>query len=136
MSGSLPAVPWRRLRAVWRFPVRQAPRGGTASTPDASSCPAPMAPRVRALLLDFDGTMLETESSSYGSWRELLAEHDYELTHDDWAAAVGTLGGGDPVALLEEHLGAPGDRDAGGGRQAGRPPGPLTEGGVRPGIPP
>jgi HAD superfamily hydrolase (TIGR01509 family) len=89
---------------------------------------------VRALLLDFDGTMLETESSSYGSWRELLAEHDYELTHDDWAAAVGTLGGVDPVALLEEHLGAPVDRDAIEERQSARHRELLTEEVLRPGI--
>lgn len=69
-------------------------------------------PGVRALLLDFDGTMLETESSSYGSWRELLADHGYELTPETWSAAVGTIGGVDPLALLEEHLGTTVDRDA------------------------
>jgi HAD superfamily hydrolase (TIGR01509 family) len=93
-----------------------------------------MMPPVRALLLDFDGTMLETESSSYGSWRELLAEHDYELTHDDWAAAVGTIGGVDPVALLEEHLGAPVDRDVLESRQSRRHRELLTEEVLRPGI--
>lgn len=69
-------------------------------------------PPVRALLLDFDGTMLETESSSYGSWRDLLAEHGYELTPETWSAAVGTIGGIDPLALLEEHLGTRVDREA------------------------
>jgi HAD superfamily hydrolase (TIGR01509 family) len=69
-------------------------------------------PAVRALLLDFDGTMLETESASYGSWRELLAEHGYELTPETWSAAVGTIGGVDPLELLEEHLGTAVDRDA------------------------
>jgi HAD superfamily hydrolase (TIGR01509 family) len=93
-----------------------------------------MTPPVRALLLDFDGTMLETESSSYGSWRELLAEHDYELTHDDWAAAVGTIGGVDPVALLEEHLGSPVDRDALESRQSLRHRELLNEEVLRPGI--
>jgi HAD superfamily hydrolase (TIGR01509 family) len=69
-------------------------------------------PAVRAILLDFDGTMLETESASYGSWRELLAEHGYELTPETWSAAVGTIGGVDPLELLEEHLGTAVDRDA------------------------
>jgi HAD superfamily hydrolase (TIGR01509 family) len=68
-------------------------------------------PPVRALLLDFDGTMLETESSSYGSWRELLADHGYELTPETWSAAVGTVDGVDPIALLEEHLGTQVDRE-------------------------
>jgi HAD superfamily hydrolase (TIGR01509 family) len=89
---------------------------------------------VRALLLDFDGTMLETESSSYGSWRELLAEHDYDLTHDTWEGAVGTIDGVDPVELLEAHLGAPVDREALEDRQAARHREMLTEEVLRPGI--
>ena len=89
---------------------------------------------MRALLFDFDGTMLETESSSYGSWRDLLAEHDYDLTHDTWSAAVGTLDGVDPVALLEAHLGAPVDRAALQKRQAALHREMLTEEVLRPGI--
>jgi HAD superfamily hydrolase (TIGR01509 family) len=89
---------------------------------------------VRALLLDFDGTMLETESSSYGSWRELLAEHDYELTHDTWQAAVGTIDGVDPVALLEDHLGTEVDRERLERRQASLHRELLTEEVLRPGI--
>jgi HAD superfamily hydrolase (TIGR01509 family) len=89
---------------------------------------------VRALLFDFDGTMLETESSSYGSWRDLLAEHGFELTHDAWQAAVGTIDGVDPVALLEDHLGAPVDRRALQDRQARLHREMLTHEVLRPGI--
>jgi HAD superfamily hydrolase (TIGR01509 family) len=96
--------------------------------------PSPGAPPVRALLFDFDGTMLETESSSYGSWRELLAEHDYELTHDTWSAAVGTIDGVDPVRLLEAHLGEPVDRGELTHRQAALHRKMLTEEVLRPGI--
>jgi HAD superfamily hydrolase (TIGR01509 family) len=96
--------------------------------------PSPAAPPVRALLFDFDGTMLETETSSYGSWRELLAEHDYELTHDTWSAAVGTIGGVDPVRLLEAHLGEPVDRTALTRRQAALHREMLMEEVLRPGI--
>jgi HAD superfamily hydrolase (TIGR01509 family) len=91
-------------------------------------------PPVRALLLDFDGTMLETESSSYGSWRELLAEHGYELTPETWSAAVGTIGGVDPIALLEEHLGTTVDRDALEARARERHMETLSEEQLRPGI--
>jgi HAD superfamily hydrolase (TIGR01509 family) len=97
-----------------------------------SSLPA-TAP-VRALLFDFDGTMLETESPSYHSWRELLAEHEYVLTPDVWAAAVGTINGLDPVALLEDHLGTSVDRAALQDRQARRHREMLTEEVLRPGI--
>jgi HAD superfamily hydrolase (TIGR01509 family) len=89
---------------------------------------------VRALLFDFDGTMLETESSSYGSWRDLLAEHGFELTHDAWEGAVGTIAGVDPVELLEAHLGAPVDRGALQDRQAQLHREMLTEEILRPGI--
>jgi HAD superfamily hydrolase (TIGR01509 family) len=89
---------------------------------------------VRALLLDFDGTMLETESSSFGSWRELLSEHGYDLTPQTWSAAVGTVNGVDPVALLEEHLGAPVDRAALARRQAARHHEMLAQERLRPGI--
>ena len=89
---------------------------------------------MRALLFDFDGTMLETESSSYGSWRDLLAEHDYELTHDTWEAAVGTIDGVDPVDLLETHLGTPVDRAALEDRQAALHRDMLAEEVLRPGI--
>jgi HAD superfamily hydrolase (TIGR01509 family) len=93
-----------------------------------------MTPPVRALLLDFDGTMLETESSSYGSWRELLAEHGYELMPETWAATVGTLDAVDPVALLEEHLGAPVDRGDLQQRARTRHMEMLAEEQLRPGI--
>ena len=91
-------------------------------------------PPVRALLLDFDGTMLETESSSYGSWRELLAEHGYDLTPEAWAGAVGTIGGVDPIALLEEHLGTRVDRDALEARARRRHMETLAEEELRPGV--
>jgi HAD superfamily hydrolase (TIGR01509 family) len=91
-------------------------------------------PPVRALLLDFDGTMLETESSSFGSWRELLGEHGYELTHATWAATVGTLGAVDPIALLEEHLGTSVDREALQARARDRHMELLAEETLRPGV--
>jgi HAD superfamily hydrolase (TIGR01509 family) len=89
---------------------------------------------VRALLLDFDGTMLETESASYGSWRELLSEHGYELTPETWSAAVGTIHGLDPVALLQDHLGEAVDGMALRERQARRHREMLVEEKLRPGV--
>jgi putative hydrolase of the HAD superfamily len=89
---------------------------------------------VRALLFDFDGTMLETESSSYGAWRELLGEHGYELTPDTWSAAVGTIGAVDPVGLLEAHLGETVDARALRTRQAERHREMLLEEVLRPGV--
>jgi HAD superfamily hydrolase (TIGR01509 family) len=66
---------------------------------------------VRGLLFDFDGLIVDTETPSLASWQEVYRDHGHELTLDRWAAAVGTVGGFDPIAHLEE-LAGPIDRDA------------------------
>jgi HAD superfamily hydrolase (TIGR01509 family) len=60
---------------------------------------------VRALLFDFDGLIVDTETASMASWQELYREHGQELTLDRWAGAVGTINGFDPVAHLRELVG-------------------------------
>jgi HAD superfamily hydrolase (TIGR01509 family) len=66
---------------------------------------------VRALLFDFDGLILDTESPSLAAWRGVYERHGQELALDRWSAAVGTVGGFDPFAHLESLVG-PLDRDA------------------------
>jgi HAD superfamily hydrolase (TIGR01509 family) len=60
---------------------------------------------LRALLFDFDGLIVDTETPSYASWQALYREHGQELGLDRWSAAVGTINGFDPVAHLEELVG-------------------------------
>ena len=60
---------------------------------------------VRALLFDFDGLIVDTESPALASWRELYAEHGHELTLERWSAAVGTIDGFDPVGYLRTLAG-------------------------------
>jgi len=60
---------------------------------------------LRALLFDFDGLIVDTETPALASWRELYAEHGHELTLERWSAAVGTIDGFDPVAHLRELAG-------------------------------
>ena len=57
---------------------------------------------IEAVLFDFDGLMIDSETPGYVSWGEIYAEHGQELSLDRWSDAVGTLDGFDPVA----HLGA------------------------------
>ena len=66
---------------------------------------------VRALLFDFDGLIVDTESPSLAAWRWLYAEHGQELTLEHWSAGVGTVGGFDPLAHLEQLVGSPLERD-------------------------
>jgi HAD superfamily hydrolase (TIGR01509 family) len=55
---------------------------------------------IRALLFDFDGLLLDTESACYRAWCELYGTHGHELTLDVWSAAIGTVGGFDAAAHL------------------------------------
>jgi HAD superfamily hydrolase (TIGR01509 family) len=57
------------------------------------------------LVMDFDGTILDTEEPVYRSWAELWAEHGYELSLADWQAVIGTEGTFDPWAELETRAG-------------------------------
>lgn len=60
---------------------------------------------IRALLFDFDGLLLDTEGPCYRAWAEVYRAHGHDLPLDAWCAAVGTVGGFDPVAHLEELSG-------------------------------
>jgi HAD superfamily hydrolase (TIGR01509 family) len=72
---------------------------------------------IRALLFDFDGLIVDTESPAFAAWRRLYDQHGQELSLDRWSAAIGTIDGFDAFAHLEELVGAPLDREV---LQAGR----------------
>jgi HAD superfamily hydrolase (TIGR01509 family) len=88
---------------------------------------------VAALLFDFDGTIMDSETGVFEAYRALYREHGHELGLDEWASGIGTLGGFDPVAELEARLGRAIDRAVLEGRSwediaaAGEP-------GLRPGV--
>jgi HAD superfamily hydrolase (TIGR01509 family) len=66
---------------------------------------------IRALLFDFDGLLVDTESPSYAAWADVYRQHGDELTVDTWSAAIGTLEGFDPFGELERRLGRQLDRE-------------------------
>lgn len=69
--------------------------------------------RIRALIFDFDGTILETEGPDYESWREVYAQHGVSLPVEVWAVAIGgAVGVFDAYAWLEQQAGQPVDRAA------------------------
>jgi HAD superfamily hydrolase (TIGR01509 family) len=67
---------------------------------------------VCAFLFDFDGLILDTELASRAGWELLYREHGHELPADLWATLVGTHGGWDPMAHLEELVGEQLEREA------------------------
>lgn len=58
------------------------------------------------LILDFDGTILDTEEPVYRSWAELWDEHGHELGLAQWQSIIGTDGTFDPWAELEKRVGS------------------------------
>jgi HAD superfamily hydrolase (TIGR01509 family) len=44
-----------------------------------------------AVVFDFDGTILDSETAEYQSHRQLFADHGLDLSEDEWATGVGLL---------------------------------------------
>jgi putative hydrolase of the HAD superfamily len=85
------------------------------------------------LVLDFDGTILDTEESLYRAWAELWADHGQQLALADWQRSIGTDDGIDPGTELELLLGHPLDRSLH-ERQRARRDEILVRLGPRPGV--
>ena len=63
-------------------------------------------PDLRALIFDFDGLILDTETTDYESWRRVYAEYGVELPRNAWVDTIGTDGKAfDPVECLCELTG-------------------------------
>jgi HAD superfamily hydrolase (TIGR01509 family) len=67
---------------------------------------------IQALIFDFDGLLVDTETPAFESWRALYAEHGHELTLDLWQGALGTSHGFDALAHLAQLAAQPFDRAA------------------------
>jgi HAD superfamily hydrolase (TIGR01509 family) len=65
----------------------------------------------RAVVFDFDGLILDTETPIWKAWNALFAEYDAELTLDEWSREVGAQHAIDPWALLRERGNAEFDQD-------------------------
>ncbi len=68
---------------------------------------------IRAIVFDFDGLILDTETPMRASWLEIFAKHEMNVSDTQWASLLGASA--DPpeaYELLEKHLGKPVDREA------------------------
>ena len=66
---------------------------------------------ITALIFDFDGTILDTETPEFESWCAEFTAHGTTLTLDWWSACIGTAGA-DPYDHLEASIGRSVDRAA------------------------
>lgn len=63
-------------------------------------------PTIRALILDFDGLILETESACFEAWKALFARHGCAYSLNEFLQIVGTHNSVlDPRQLLEQRCG-------------------------------
>lgn len=66
---------------------------------------------IHGLLFDFDGLILDTETTEFISWQEIFRAHDCEIHRDLWCSFIGARWASfDPLQHLEEQLGRPVDR--------------------------
>jgi len=65
---------------------------------------------ITALIFDFDGLLVDTETPAFESWRAIYAEYGHELPLDLWKDALGTNHGFDTLTHLATLLGRPIDR--------------------------
>ncbi len=68
---------------------------------------------LRAILFDFDGVILDTESALFASWQRTCADHNCSLSIEQWAANVGGYSYDifDPLTHIEEQCGYAIDRE-------------------------
>src|SRR5512134_2036993 len=48
--------------------------------------------KIKALIFDFDGLILDTETPDYQVWQNIYREHGFELPHDEWGKIIGGYG--------------------------------------------
>jgi HAD superfamily hydrolase (TIGR01509 family) len=59
--------------------------------------------RIAALIFDFDGLIVDSETPGFQAWSEIYATHGCTLPFDKYSACIGTIGGFDLHAYLEEQ---------------------------------
>jgi HAD superfamily hydrolase (TIGR01509 family) len=68
---------------------------------------------IRAVVFDFDGLMVDTETPAWQSWQEVYGEYEVDFPLDRWCATLGGSGREfDPAAYLEDRLGTPLETEA------------------------
>ncbi len=74
-----------------------------------------MAVSIRAVIFDFDGLVVDTESTGYLTWKEIFSKHGHDLPVEKYAQVVGTdfnTSSYDPRRDLEALTGMAFDWDA------------------------
>jgi HAD superfamily hydrolase (TIGR01509 family) len=65
---------------------------------------------VRAVIFDFDGLIIDSETPLFDIWARIYRDRGQRLTMDEWQHALGTQGGFDPYTHLATTLAQEVDR--------------------------
>jgi len=68
---------------------------------------------IKALIFDFDGLILDTETAMFRSWEEIFVEYGITVSPMEWASLLGSST--DPTEayeIIEKHIGEPVDRES------------------------
>lgn len=60
--------------------------------------------QIQAVLFDFDGTILDSETTEFRHWQRFYKSYGQELALADWQRGIGTWGAFDPWAALPEAV--------------------------------
>ena len=83
--------------------------------PTSLEAPPPLTTkaRIKALVFDFDGLILETETPAFEAWSEIYREHGHELPRERWVQNIGaSVWPFDALEHLASLVTQPFDRDA------------------------
>lgn len=90
---------------------------------------------LRALVFDFDGLILDTETPEFTAWQEVFAYHGASLVTADWAHVIGSVDHGwDPAREIERATGILVDSEEMRARWRARHAELLAKESVRPGV--
>jgi HAD superfamily hydrolase (TIGR01509 family) len=90
---------------------------------------------IRALIFDFDGLVLDTETPIFQSYQELYRSLGLELSFERWSDSIGTTDASyDPISELEALVGQRLDRAALQSKQRQREAELIAVQPVRPGV--
>src|ERR1044072_1417853 len=67
---------------------------------------------IKALLFDFDGTLVDTESIDLRTWREVFEAHGVAVPEERFALRIGTITGPNELDELDALIAEPCDREA------------------------
>lgn len=63
---------------------------------------------IKALIFDFDGLILDTETPEFESWQTIFNKYGYDLPFSEWKKCVGSSNQDfDPATYLEQLIGKP-----------------------------